>query len=351
MLFINIYVVAPGKVAQLYSGTMSPGKKFLLGILIAALVASALYVRHLRRVTIQVVGAVIAQNEDPRKELPIANVEVTASDGASVTRTKSDTNGYFAFSFRKRLLRPHPVIMLRFSHPDYQAADLTANPGGDLTIAKLVSSKPLQPSDSGAPQQTIGNVTVRYSVKSSNVATVGSVVRSFEVQNLGNVLCNGRPPCSPDGKWKAATGNTTLDAGVGNEFRNARASCIAGPCPFTKINTNNLEHPGRTISVSTLVWSDTATFLVEAEVIHPMQNDVVRTSYPVIFGEALNFTLPHAAEGVSLQAEVNGQGVVFPLGPALKLSWADCQTRANADETRVYRCELKPGYRWLKNSS
>lgn len=105
------------------------------------------------------------------------------------------------------------------------------------------------------------------------------------------------------------------------------------------------------MSVSALVWSDTATFLVEAEVIHPMQGDVVRTSYPVIFGEALNFTLPHSAEGVSLQAEVNGQNIVFPLGPALKLSWADCQTRANPDETRVYRCELKQGYRWLKTSS
>ena len=330
---------------------MSPGKKFLLGILIAALVASALYVRHLRRVTIQVVGAVVAENEDPRKELPIAGVEVTASDGVSLTRIKSDTNGYFAFTFRKRLLRVHPVIRLTFSHPDYESAEMTAKPGGDITIAKLASNKPLKPKDSGGAKQTIGNVTVRYSIKSSNLATVGSAVRSFEVQNVGNVPCNGRPPCSPDGKWKAGTGNTTLDAGAGNEFRNARASCIAGPCPFTKIDTNNLEHPGRTISVSALVWSDTATFLVEAEVIHPLQSDVVRTSYPVIFGEALNFTLPHAAEGVSLLAEVNGQSIVYPLGPALKLSWGDCQTRANPDETRVYRCELKPGYRWLKSTS
>jgi hypothetical protein len=330
---------------------MSPGKKFLLGILVAALVASALYVRHLRRVTIQVVGAVIARNEDPRKELPIASVMITASDGASLTRTKSDTNGYFSFTFRKRLLRLHPVIMLTFSHPDYEPVEMTAKPGGDLTIAKLVSNKPLEPTDNAGPKQTIANVTVRYSIKSSNVATVGSAVRSFEVGNVGNVPCDSHPPCSPDGRWKAGTGNTFLDAGAGNEFRNVRASCIAGPCPFTKIDTNNLERPGRTISISALAWSNTATFLVEAEVIHPMQSDVVRTSYPVIFGEALNFTLPHAAEGVSLQAEVNGQNIVFPLGPAMKLSWADCQARANPDETRVYRCELKPGYRWLKSNS
>lgn len=330
---------------------MSPGKKFLLGILLAGVVASALYVRHLRRATIQVVGAVIVQNDDPRKELPIAGVEVTASDGVTVTRTKTDTNGYFAFKFRKRLLRVHPIIALTFSHSDYQPAEMTVQPGSDITIAKLVSTKPLKPVDSGGPKQTIGNLTVRYSIKSPAVATVGSVVRSFEVQNMGNVPCNGHPPCSPDGRWKAAAGSTTLDAGAGNEFRNARASCIAGPCPFTKLDTGDLTRPGRTISVSATVWSDTAIFLVEAEVVHPMQNDVVRTSYPVIFGDALNFTLPHAAEGVSLQAEVNGQNIVFPLGPALKLSWADCQTRSNPDETRVYRCELKPGYRWLKSSS
>lgn len=330
---------------------MSPGKKFLLGILLAAVVASALYVRHLRRATIQVVGAVIVQNDDPRKELPIAGVEITASDGVSVTRTKSDTNGYFAFKFRKRLLRVHPIITLTFRHPDYEPAEVTVKPGGDITIAKLVSTKPLKVVDIGGPKQTIGNVTVRYSIKSAAMATVGSAVRSFEVQNVGNVPCNGHPPCSPDGRWKAAVGSTTLDAGAGNEFRNARASCIAGPCPFTKLDTSDLTRPGRTITVSATVWSDTAIFLVEAEVIHPMQNDVVRTSYPVVFGDALNFTLPHAAEGVSLQAEVNGQNVVFPLGPALKLSWADCQTRSNPDETRVYRCELKPGYRWLKSSS
>lgn len=330
---------------------MSPGKKFLLGILLAGVVASALYVRHLRRATIQVVGAVIVQNDDPRKELPIAGVEVTASDGVTVTRTKSDTNGYFGFKFRKRLLRVHPVITLTFSHLDYQPAEMTVKPGDDITIAKLVSTKPLKPVDSGGPKQTIGNVTVRYSIKSAAVATIGSAVRSFEVQNVGNVACNGHPPCSPDGKWKASIGSTTLDAGAGNEFRNARASCIAGPCPFTKLDTSDLTRPGRTITVSATVWSDTAIFLVEAEVIHPMQNDVVRTSYPVVFGDALNFTLPHAAEGVSLQAEVNGQNIVFPLGPALKLSWADCQTRSNPDETRVYRCELKPGFRWLKASS
>jgi hypothetical protein len=141
-------------------------------------------------------------------------------------------------------------------------------------------------------------------------------------------------------------GSVSLDAGLGNEFRNARASCIAGPCPFTKIDSSAFSDGSRIIKASALDWSDTATFLVEAEVFHPMVSGNVRESYPAIFGQALNFTLPAAAEGVSIEAEINGDAIVFPLGPDLFLSWAECDTRINKDQTRVYRCELKPRHRF-----
>jgi len=87
---------------------------------------------------------------------------------------------------------------------------------------------------------------------------------------------------------------------------------------------------------------------VEAEVYQSIVSDVRRQSYPVIFGRALSFTLPQGAEGVSIEADLNGTLIVFPLGPMLSLSWADCQVLVNKDETRVYRCELKPGYRFLQ---
>ena len=164
--------------------------------------------------------------------------------------------------------------------------------------------------------------------------------------NKGNVPCQNQSPCSPDGKWKASIGSESLDAGEGNEFRNARTSCIAGPCPFTKIEGEDLLQGGRALKVSARNWSDTTTFLLEAEVFHPMISDVVRTSYPVVFGQALNFTMPGAAEGVSIQADINGDAIIFPLGPNLYLSWADCNARVNRDQTKVYRCELKPGYRF-----
>ena len=95
-----------------------------------------------------------------------------------------------------------------------------------------------------------------------------------------------------------------------------------------------------------LDWSDTATFLLEAEVDRPMVRDTGRESYPVTFGEALNFTLPVGAEGVVIEAEMNGAPIVFPLGPDLLLSWANCNARLNRDQTKAYRCVLKPGYRF-----
>lgn len=100
------------------------------------------------------------------------------------------------------------------------------------------------------------------------------------------------------------------------------------------------------MTVSARDWSDTATFLVEAEVFHPMESQSERWSYPVIFGEGLSFTLPSAAESVSIQADLDGQSIIFPLGPALLLSWATCNATVNPDNGRVYRCTLKPGYRF-----
>jgi hypothetical protein len=192
----------------------------------------------------------------------------------------------------------------------------------------------------------VSNVLVRYSIKTTNTLNVGSAVKTFEVANAPNVPCKKEPPCSPDGKWKATMGSASLDAGEGNEFRNARTSCIAGPCPFTKIETEDFLQGGREVKVSARNWSDTATFLLEAEVFRPMVADMVRTSHPVIFGQALNFTVPGSAEGISIQAEINGETITFPFGPNLYLSWADCNARVNKDQTKVYRCELKSGYRF-----
>ena len=74
--------------------------------------------------------------------------------------------------------------------------------------------------------------------------------------------------------------------------------------------------------------------------------NVVREAYPVIFGDSLNFSLSSTAQGPTLEAELNGTNIVFPIGPGVAptLSWADCNVSKGKDQSKMYRCELKPGY-------
>ncbi len=284
-------------------------------------------------------GAVTVQDTDSRKEQPIADVEVTAD--LATGAAKSDSTGFFALQLRRFVRRGHPLV-LHFREPQYRPLDVNDFVGDNLYIVHML------PLSNAAPSTIVkvANVRVRYSGRAMTEFNVGSAVKTFQIENKGNVPCKGQRPCSPDGKWRAALGAGSLDAGTGNEFRNARASCIAGPCPFTKIESDHFSQGGRTIMVSARNWSDTATFLLEAEVVHPMVSQIVHESYPVIFGEGLNFTLPSTAEGVSIEAELDGQMIIFPLGPSLFLSWATCNARVNPDQTKVYRCDLKPGYRF-----
>ena len=48
-------------------------------------------------------------------------------------------------------------------------------------------------------------------------------------------------------------------------------------------------------------------------------------------------------EGPSVVADLNGEEIVFPLGPKAILSWATCSVETGPGP-RTYRCELKPGY-------
>jgi hypothetical protein len=305
------------------------------------------------RQSIPIEGAVIQRDADPNKELPIADVVITVSDGVTSATTRSEASGYFKVILQKGVLSGAPVTV-SFRHPSYQPLSMNVQTGrletpNELYIAAMVPI-PAKNTVAGPSRSAtvVSNIRVRYTINSRTETNVGSAVKTFQVVNKGNVPCDHQSPCSPDGKWKAATASASLDAGADNAFGNVRASCIAGPCPFTRIDSSGFIHGGRNIRVSALNWSDTATFLMEAEVFHTAINSNVRELYPVIFGRTLNFTLPPTQEGVSLEAEINGSPMVFPLGPDLSLSWATCSMRTDADKekTTVYRCELKPDYRF-----
>ncbi|HSS95945.1 MAG TPA: hypothetical protein VLK33_02885 [Terriglobales bacterium] len=314
---------------------------WLLAIVLIG-VGTGFYILHRMRNPLTIMGAVTIKDADFRKELPIADVEVSVAGGAAEAPVKSDASGYFVLHLRRWLRRGRPIT-LQFRHPNYQPLDIPETAQNKLYVAHMVPR--VKKPDSNTPTVAIGNVRVRYSIKAPRTMNVGSAVKAFEVKNIGNVPCDHHAPCSPDGKWKATIGSVMLDAGTGNEFLNARVSCIAGPCPFTRIESDDISNPAQKITAVARNWSDSATFLVEAEVIHVMQSAIDHQSYPVIFGSALNFTLPKNAEGVSFEADMGGDTIIFPLGPSLLLSWADCNTRASGDGT-IYRCELKPGYRF-----
>jgi hypothetical protein len=325
-------------------------------LIVAAAVAVTLILvfslRHWRPRWSIVQGAVVRLDTDARKQSPIADVTVTASDGNLTVRTQSDATGYFKITFPGTVL-PGTPVKLSFRHPNYNALDLVVpiefrSSLRQLVIAAMTPAAMPDDADSGGAMSVVSNIRVRYTVNSETDENVGSAVKTFEVVNRGNIPCNHHPLCSPDGYWRASSGAANLDAGPGNEFREARASCIAGPCPFTRIDSSGFAAGGRTITASAVDWSDTATFLLEAEVFHTAIVSKVRELYPVEFGRALNFTLPPTAEGVSLEAEVKGAQMVFPLGPDLYLSWANCVARSSsgAEKSTVYQCELKPGYRF-----
>jgi hypothetical protein len=345
---------------------MTRKRKVFTWVLAVAIVAAAgvtlkVVRTRLRRfdvVQITLTGAVLRRDSDPRKQAPIANARVSATGGLSNVSGKSDASGLFKVILRPGVLPGQPVT-LRFQHEGYEPFETTGIPRGQLYIVRLepLPVQPIvKPSHAKAPDKATAvkpveinkNLRVRYSSKNQTTISVGSVAKQFEVVNTGNVSCAGRSPCSPDGKWKASKGTISLDAEEGNEFRNVRVSCVAGPCPFTKIEPGDLSNPGRILKVSVLDWSDTASFLIEAEVTRTMVTSIVRTSYPFTIGQTMTFALPADAEGTSLEADLNGEEIIFPLGPKLLLSWATCSVEIGATHNKIYRCELKPGYQFQR---
>lgn len=277
------------------------------------------------------------------QQLPLTGVQIAATDGSLVVDSKSDFSGSFAITVRRSYIRRHPVT-LSFTHAGYEPAHLF-DPDGDRLY--IVSMTPLpEPAAPAVPQADIGNISVRYTMKTAAVVDVGSGVKTFQAVNTGDVPCNGHEPCSPNGKWKAAIASATLDAGPENEFRDGRVSCIAGPCPFTKIVRDNFSQGGRILRVTVLNWSDTVTFLLQAEAVRHMLTDSIAKSYPVIFDRTMNFSLPIGAQGICIEADVDGTAIVFPIVPNLSTSWANCEIQKESENNQLYRCELKPGYRF-----
>jgi hypothetical protein len=293
-----------------------------------------------------VTGAIIAQNPDPHLQRPIADAKVTVTIGGTSWTSVSGTDGLFR-------LRLEPaadigvVLDVRVEHSDYRPFATVTTLRDQLHIIRLTPKLEQKPAPRTRADTRISNIRVRYATRNTTTTTVGTAVRTFDIVNKGDVPCGGRPPCSPDGKWKAQVDSLSLNTEEANKrFRNVRVSCIAGPCPFSSIEQDRFSRGGQTITVSVRNWSDTVTYLLEAEVALTMDTELIRHTYPVTFGRSMNFTLPASASGPSLEAEVDGSEIVFPLGPELRLSWATCRFETGPEKAQQFRCELNPGYQF-----
>lgn len=325
-----------GQKAALAAGTV-----ILLGIVAGVLIT----VRSRPIETESLTGAVLARDTDPKKQMPVAGAEITATSGLAAGACKSESTGLFHLTLHPGVT-PGQLVTLKFRHPDYQPLEITEPAGDQIYLAHMTPISNETQIKANGPEVAVADVRVRYSVKTTTTVNIGSLAKTFEVVNTNGVRCLGHPPCSPDGKWKASIGSISLDAESGNAFTDLRVSCIAGPCPFTRIEPNNFSESGRIVKVSALDWSATATFLVEAQVVRTTITDMTRQSYTITSGRTMNFTLPATAEGPSIEASLNGADIVFPLGPDLILSWGVCTVKLDSDRSRLIRCELKPGYRF-----
>lgn len=307
---------------------------------IAAGLVETVWIHRAKHILME--GAVVKRDTDVNKRSPIADVEVSVQGSVAPIVTKTDFSGFFRLQLPLGA-RPGESVVLQFRHRDYQPLDVTEGIGNRLYIVSMVPVPTPKVAPSG-PLVTMSNIRVRYATEIQTEVNVGSEVTTFQVKNQGNVPCEDSKPCSPDGLWKASEGSASLDAGDSNVFENARVSCIAGPCPFTKIVKDRYSGVSRQISVSVLGWSGTTTFLMQGEVFRREISDSVREMYPVIFGNSINFSLPPSAEGQSFEAEFNSVETVFPLGPTPILPWANCNVQVAENQSKSYRCELKPGY-------
>ena len=317
----------------------------LVGALVAAAAVTPVLIQKQKHRSIELEGVVTLKDSDPKKESPIAGVVISAApaEGATPGETATTTfSGYFKLRLRPTVVYGDSVT-LKLRHVDHQPLDLVLPVAEQLYVLHMSSA---HQDEQPPPERNVvlSEVVVRYNIESRTAMNVGSAAKTFEIANTGNIPCDRHPPCSPDGKWKASIGSVSLDAGADNEFRNARLSCIAGPCPFTQVESDGFSKWGRVITASLRNWSDTVTFALEAEVFRTENTNTVQRSYPIILGRGLNFTLAATAAGVSIEAEVDGSPIVFPLAPNGFLSWATCEIRVQRNFTHLYRCELKPGY-------
>src|SRR5882724_615886 len=120
---------------------MSGRRKLVIsvgGVVVLVAIVVGILASRPRTRPLSLAGAVMRQDADPKKELPLADVAVAAVSNESVIGNgKSDASGFFSIALRTRLWIGRSV-MLQFRHADYQPLDLRDYIGDKAYLAKMV---------------------------------------------------------------------------------------------------------------------------------------------------------------------------------------------------------------------
>ena len=116
---------------------------------------------------IQLRGAIIKQDDDPIKQSPIMDVEISEANGLATTSTKSNFTGFFTLPLIRGVSQNQSVT-LRFLHPDYVPLELTELVSDKLIVVHLVPIRrdtEEEPVPTDHPAITVANVRIRYSTE------------------------------------------------------------------------------------------------------------------------------------------------------------------------------------------
>src|SRR5580704_12929298 len=112
----------------------------IIAVAAAAVLGLFLRTNRLRSINVRqsmpIEGAVIQRDADTKKQVPIADVVITASDGVTSATTRSEASGYFRLVLENGVLSDKPVVV-SFRHPDYEPLDMNVQTGRLETPDKL----------------------------------------------------------------------------------------------------------------------------------------------------------------------------------------------------------------------
>ena len=115
----------------------------IVSVGILALILTIVILHRRQPVTLR--GAVLRQDKDPNKQLPIADVQITAVNALGSGTSKSDSSGFFSLTLPKGLRRRQEVV-LQFRRKDYQPLQWDDFISDRIYVARMV---PVIPEKSG----------------------------------------------------------------------------------------------------------------------------------------------------------------------------------------------------------